>query len=70
MEQDKYLILCLNTAHPTNKNAFFLLDDEDGNTLIFNSKNEAGDWINENGMRNDPFAYTILFTGDFYEWIG
>lgn len=68
MEQDKYLILCANCAHPSGRMVYFLLSDEDGDTVEFNSEDEAREWCASQGD-NSPFAYTILCTGDFvYEF--
>lgn len=63
--KDKYLIMCLNCA-PANGNqyAFFLLKDENGNTRVFDTEQEAMDEIIELGGEG-PFAYSILCTGDF-----
>lgn len=66
MNESKYLILCLNTAHPTKEHAFFLLDDEDDNTVVFDSREDAVKWIKENRNWNAPILYTIICTSDFY----
>lgn len=60
----KYLILCANCAHPSGELKFFLLVDEDDNTIEFESEKAAKKWCADNG--NDGFfAYTILCTDDF-----
>ena len=59
----KYWILCLNCAHPTNDAAFFLLTDQDDNTVLFGTKDEAKAYCRAN--ESGPFAYTILCTDDF-----
>ena len=61
----KYLILCANCAHPSGDLKFFLLTDEDDNTVEFDSKEEAETWCKERNQKG-PFAFTILCTDDFH----
>lgn len=61
----KYLILCANCAHPSGELKYFLLADEDDNTVEFESKEEAEAWCSERN-RIGPLAFTILCTDDFH----
>ena len=61
----KYLILCANCAHPSGELKFFLLEDEDGNTVEFKTEKAAKDWCAIEG-ENGIIAYTILCTDDFH----
>lgn len=63
--EDKYLIMCLNCAAVNGyQYAFFLLEDKNGNTRVFDTEQEAMDEIIKMGG-DGPFAYSILCTGDF-----
>ena len=63
--EDKYLIMCLNTSTASGyQYAFFLLEDENDNTRVFDTEQEAMNEIIEMGD-DGPFAYSILCTGDF-----
>ena len=59
----KYLILCANCAHPSGDLKWFLLDDDDGNTVAFDTEVDAKKWCDE--ANKDLLAYTILCTDDF-----
>lgn len=61
----KYLILCANCAHPSGDMKFFLLVDDDDNTVEFETEEAAKKWCADAG-RDGPLAYTILCTDDFY----
>ena len=63
--QAKYLILCANCAHPTGDLKFFLLVDDDDNTVEFETEKAAKQWCADAG-RDGPLAYTILCTDDFH----
>lgn len=63
MENDKYLIMCANCAHPSGQMKWFLLQDEDENTAEFDRYEDAKEWCDEN--ESDLLAYTILATSDF-----
>jgi hypothetical protein len=60
----KYLIICANCAHHSGDLKWFLLVDEDDNTVEFDTKEAAKEWcaVAENGM---PIAYAILCSDDF-----
>lgn len=60
---NKYLIMCANCAHPSGEMKWFLLEDEDDNTVEFDSYDEAKEWCKSN--QNNLLAYTILATSDF-----
>lgn len=60
----KYLILCANCAHPSGDLKFFLLTDEYGNTVEFESEQAARAWC-EGLDQSGPLAFTILCTEDF-----
>lgn len=62
-ETDKYLIMCANCAHPSGGMKWFLLQDEDENTAIFDTFEDAAEWCDKN--ESDLLAYTILATSDF-----
>jgi hypothetical protein len=62
-DKAKYLILCANCAHPSGELKFFLLEDEDDNTVEFQNREEAEEWCKEHD--DWPLAYTIIWTGDF-----
>lgn len=62
--QDKYLVILLNCASPWTEYAFFLMTDEDDNTRVFDTEQEAKDAIEE-CVNKDIFAASILCTGDF-----
>ncbi len=59
----KYLIMCANCAHPSGEMKWFLLEDDDENTVEFDAFNDAVEWVNANP--SDLLAYTILSTSDF-----
>jgi len=61
----KYLILCANCAHPSGDLKFFLLVDEDDNTVEFETEKAAKLWIADAGS-DGLLAYTILCTDDFH----
>ena len=65
MAQAKYIVLCANCAHPSGDLKFFLLEDDDDNTVEFESREAAQKWCNEGG-NNGPLAFTILCTDDFH----
>ena len=60
---DKYLIMCANCAHPSGEIKWFLLEDDDENTVEFETFNDALEWVNTNP--SGLLAYTILATSDF-----
>lgn len=62
-ETDKYLIMCANCVHPSGEMKWFLLQDADGNTAVFDTFEDASKWCDE--AKSDMFAYTILATSDF-----
>ena len=64
MLKHKYLVICLNCAYPTKDDVFFLVTDDDDNTLRFDTENEAREWIKGQWL-DGPFSYSIIFTGDF-----
>ncbi len=64
MTQAKYLVLCANCAHPSGDMKFFLLVDDDDNTIEFDTEQAAKLWCADAGS-DGPFAYTILCTDDF-----
>lgn len=64
MSQAKYLILCANCAHPSGDLKFFLLEDDDGNTVEFEDERAAKNWCADAGS-DGALAYTILCTDDF-----
>jgi hypothetical protein len=59
---EKYLVLCRNVAHPILEFAFFLAEDEDDNTIVFDSKKEAEDYIQKSNR--DVIAYSIISIED------
>lgn len=59
----KYLILCANCAHPSGDMKYFLLADENDNTIEFETEEAAKRWCTDNSF--GPLAYTILNTYDF-----
>lgn len=61
----KYLILCANCAHPSGELKFFLLTDENDNTVEFESEEAAKSWCKERRY-SGPLAFTILCTDDFH----
>lgn len=60
---DKYLIILLNCASPKTDYAFGLVEDENDNTVVFDTYEDARDWIREN--KGGPFAFAIIATSDF-----
>lgn len=44
MTEPKYLILCANCAHPSGDLKFFLLEDDAGNTVEFETEQAAKIW--------------------------
>jgi hypothetical protein len=63
--EDKFLIMCLNCSTASGyQYAFFLLEDENDNTRVFDTEQEAMEEIIQMGS-DGPFAYAILCTGDF-----
>jgi hypothetical protein len=64
MEDSKYIIVCVNTAHPSGELKYFLATDNDDNTLVYDNRQAATDWVLEAENVNLPFAYSILDTGD------
>ena len=62
-ENDKYLIICANCAHPSGELKWFLVQDADENTAVFDTFEDAKEWCDES--KSDIFAYTILATSDF-----
>lgn len=61
--EDKFIVICLNTCAPNGVLAFCLLEDEDGNAMVFDSDDEAYQYVKMHG-ENSPFAYSILNTSD------
>lgn len=64
-EIDKYLIMCANCAHPSGEMKWFLLQDEDENTMQFETEEAAKIWCTDAGS-DGPLVYAILCTDDFY----
>ena len=64
MKKAKYLILCANCAHPSGELKYFLLVDENNNTIEFETEEAATAWCKDTGS-DRPLAYTILCTDDF-----
>ena len=60
----KYLIICANVAHPSGEMKWFLLQDEDENTMEFESEEAAKIWCADAGS-DGWLAYSILCTDDF-----
>ena len=60
----KYLIIAANCTHPSGDMKYMLLEDEDGNTIEFETEESAREWCAEAGS-DGPFAYSILCTDDF-----
>lgn len=63
-ETGKYLIMCANCAHPSGEMKWFLLQDEDENTMEFETKEAAKMWCTDAGD-NGLLVYAILCTDDF-----
>lgn len=63
--QTKYLVLCANCAHSSGDVKYFLLVDEDGNTVEFETEKAAKEWCADAGS-GGPIVYTILCTDDFH----
>jgi hypothetical protein len=53
----KFLVLCANASHPSKELKFFLLEDEDGETLEFESLYEARTWC-----LNNPSEFVVYHT--------
>jgi hypothetical protein len=62
--EDKYLIICANCAHPSGDLKWFLLADDDYNTVEFDKYEDAREWI-QNAGNDGPLAFSILATSDF-----
>lgn len=62
----KYLILCAIRTDQFSDTKYFLLTDENDDTIIFETEIEARMWI-WNAVNSEPFAfsYTILCIHDF-----
>lgn len=60
--EDKYLVLCLNARHPSGKQAYFLLEDDNDWPVIFDSEKDAKDWIA--GDRSNLLLYALININD------
>ena len=57
----KYIVLCPNTAHPTKDLDFFLLEDSEDNTLVFESREKA---LEAAKSMNPVFACSLIPVDD------
>jgi hypothetical protein len=61
----KCMVLVLNCASQNSDTAYFLLQDDDENTRVFDSRYEAKQWIEDNGDNYyGPWAYSIIEIDD------
>lgn len=59
----KFIIIAANTCHPSGELKFLMVADEYGDTIEFESREEAKDWIIDS--HSDIWAYTIIDTEEF-----
>lgn len=62
--EDKFAIMCANTAHPSGDLKYFLLEDDDENTVIFTSENDAEAHIKNEVWKDGPICYAVVTLGD------
>lgn len=59
----KFIIIAANTCHPSGELKFIMLADEDGETIEFESRDAAKEWVDDS--QSDFWAYTIIDTEEF-----
>lgn len=60
MEDSKYIIICANCSHPSGELKYFLATDEDENTLEFENRKAATEWVLAAENVGMPFAYSLI----------
>lgn len=60
----KFIIIIANCTHPSGESKFSLLEDQNGNTVEFDTFSAANQWC-DYADSDAPLAYTVLCTDDF-----
>jgi formate dehydrogenase maturation protein FdhE len=60
MDNETFLILCINCAHPSGKLKYWLLEDEEEETLTFATEQEAEDYVETIDNDAFPVAYKVI----------
>lgn len=61
----KALILVANCSHPSGELKWFLLEDDEGHTMEFDTPEAAKEWCDDAGAGEEgPFAFSIIDTSD------
>ena len=60
----KFIIIIANCTHPSGESKFSLLEDQNDNTVEFDTFEAAKQWC-DYADSDGPLAYAILCTDDF-----
>lgn len=60
MDTGTFLIVCINTSHPSGEFRYWLLSDEDDVAMTFETEEEANDYIEFIDNDNLPVAYKAV----------
>lgn len=60
MDNETFLILCINCSHPSGKLKYWLLEDEEEETMTFATEQEAEEYIEIIDDDIFPVAYKVI----------